>query len=68
MKDLFDYLPINTLNALQKLRLVVGLIFLFSTLSFILVFINFLIVFVLVIVTYLMILFLTVKLFRIKKL
>ena len=68
MKDLFDFLPINNLNTLKKLRLVIGLIFIFSTLSFILVFINFLIVFILIIITYLMILMHTIKLFRIKKL
>ena len=68
MKDIFEYLPLDNLNALNKLRIVVGLIFIFSTLSFILVFINFLIVFILIIFTYLLILILTIKLFKIKKL
>jgi len=68
MKNIFDLLPIDKLDALKKLRMIVGLIFAFSTLSIILVFVNFLIVAILILLTYLLILILTIKLFRIKKL
>ena len=61
-------LKIDKLNTLNKLRLIVGLIFLFSTLSIILVFINFLLVAILILIAYLLILILTIKLFIIKKL
>ena len=61
-------LQIDKLDTLKKLRLVVGLIFAFSTLSIILVFVNFLIVAILILLSYLLILILTIKLFRIRKL
>ena len=68
MNKIFDYLGLNKYSTLTKIRIVVGLIFLFSTLSFILVFIHFLITAILILLTYLMIFILTIKLFRIKKL
>ena len=61
-----DLLSINKLDALTKLRIIVGLIFTFSTLSIILVFVNFLITIILILLCYLLILILTIKLFRIK--
>ena len=68
MKKILDYLPIDNLDTLKKLRFIVGLIFTFSTLSIILVFVNFLMVAILILLTYLLILILTIKLFMIKKL
>ena len=68
MNKIIDFLGFNKYKTLTKLRIVVGLIFLFSTLSFILVFINFLITAILILLTYLLIFILTFKLFRIKKL
>jgi len=65
---ILNFLHINKLNTLNKLRLAIGLIFLFSTMSLILVFVNFLIVAVLILLTYLLILIVTVKLFMLKKL
>jgi hypothetical protein len=55
-------------DSLMKLRIIVGLIFTFSTLSIILVFFNMLITGLLIIITYILILTLTIKLFIIKKL
>lgn len=68
MIEKLDFMSFNKLNSLMKLRIIVGLIFIFSTLSIILVFINFLITGILILITYILILTLTIKLFRIKKL
>ena len=68
MKNILDLLSINKLDALKKLRIIIGLIFTFSTLSIILVFVNFLITAIFILITYILILILTIKLFTIKKL
>lgn len=68
MKKISDLKSIKEYDTLTKLRIVVGLIFLFSTLSIILVFINFLITLIFILLSYLLILILTIKIFRIKKL
>jgi hypothetical protein len=66
---IFDLLSFSSFNALKKLRLIVGLIFLLMTLSIILVlFTASWIPIILVIISYILILVLTVKLFLIKKL
>ena len=68
MIEKLDFMSFNKLNSLMKLRIIVGLIFIFSTFSIILVFINFLITGILILITYILILTLTIKLLRIKKL
>jgi hypothetical protein len=66
---IFDLLSFSSLNALSKLRLIVGLIFLLMTFSIILVFLTASwIPIVLVIISYILILVLTIKLFLVKKL
>ena len=69
LKKQLDLLSINKLDALIKLRIIVGLIFTLSTLSIILVFfVTFFIIAILILICYLLILVITIKLFRIKKL
>ncbi len=64
-----DLLSINKLDALTKLRLIVGLIFTLSTLSIILVFItDFWLPGILILVSYIMLCVLTIKLFIIRML
>ena len=64
-----DLFSINKLDALMKLRLIVGLIFTLSTLSIILVFItDFWLPGILILFSYIMLCFLTIKLFIIRKL
>ena len=64
-----DLLSINKLDALMKLRLIVGLIFTLSTLSIVLVFItDFWLPVILILFSYIMLCVLTIKLFIIKKL
>jgi hypothetical protein len=68
MLEKLNLLSINKLNALKKLRIIIGLIFTFSTLSIILVFVNIMITAILILISYLLLLILTIKLFMIKKL
>jgi hypothetical protein len=69
MMNILDSLTINHWNALTKLRIIVGLIFIFSTTSIIIVFlVSFAITAVLILLSYLLIVILTIKVFRIKKL
>jgi hypothetical protein len=64
-----DLLSIKKLDALMKLRLIVGLIFTLSTLSIILVFItDFWLPGILILFSYILVIILTIKLFTIKKL
>ena len=64
-----DLFSINKLDALMKLRLIVGLIFILSTLSIVLVFItDFWLPVILILFSYIMLCVLTIKLFIIKKL
>ncbi len=66
---IFNLLYFNNLNALNKLRLIIGLIFLLMTLSIILVLVTVSwIPIVLILISYLLVLVLTIKLFLIKKL
>ena len=67
LKKQLDLLSINKLDALIKLRIIVGLIFTLSTLS-IVFFVTFFIIAILILICYLLILVITIKLFRIKKL
>jgi hypothetical protein len=69
MLEKLNLFYINRLNALTKLRIIVGIIFTLATLSIILVFvISFWITAIMILLSYLLILVLTIKLFRIKKL
>ena len=64
-----DLFSIKKLDALMKLRLIVGLIFTLSTLSIILVFItDFWLPGILILFSYILVIILTIKLFTIKKL
>ena len=64
-----DLLSIDKLDALMKLRLIVGLIFILSTLSIVLVFItDSWIPVILILISYILVIVLTIKLFTIKKL
>ena len=64
-----DLLSIDKLDALMKLRLIVGLIFILSTLSIVLVFItDSWIPIILILISYILVIVLTIKLFTIKKL
>jgi hypothetical protein len=66
---ILNLLYFNNLNALNKLRLIIGLIFLLMTLSIILVLVTVSwIPIVLILISYLLVLVLTIKLFLIKKL
>jgi hypothetical protein len=66
---LFDLLYLNNLYVLNKLRLIVGLIFILITLSIILVLVTVSwIPIILILISYLLVLVLTIKLFTIKKL
>lgn len=66
---IFDLLSFIKLDALNKLRLIVGLIFLLMTLSIILVLVTTSwIPIILILISYLLVLVLTIKLFMIKKL
>jgi hypothetical protein len=66
---ILNLLYFNNLNILNKLRLIIGLIFLLMTLSIILVLVTVSwIPIVLILISYLLVLVLTIKLFLIKKL
>jgi hypothetical protein len=68
-KKIFDLLTFSNYNSLNKLRIIVGVIFLLMTLSIILVlFTASWIPIILVLISYILILVLTIKLFLIKKL
>ena len=69
MDKKFDLSSINKLDALTKLRIIVGLIFTIATLSIILVFItDFWLPGILILFSYILVIILTIKLFTIKKL